>query len=69
VAFGTAAPISLILLNKWLQNYPYRVGLSWQLYFTVLICVAFVVWIVIFYHAYKTTRTNPISVIRQEQNI
>src|SRR5205085_6758148 len=32
IALLIAIPVAWLITNKWLQNYPYRISLSWQIF-------------------------------------
>jgi len=66
VAFIIAAPISWLVMNKWLQNYEYRVNLSWWIFvmsgtFAILIAL-----ITVSFQAIKAALANPVRSLRTE---
>src|SRR6478736_207961 len=42
LALLIAVPIAWFAANKWLQNYPYRIGLSWQIFAIAGVLVIFI---------------------------
>src|SRR5204862_5405510 len=42
IALVIAMPLSWLVANKWLQNYPYRITLSWWLFASAGILVIFI---------------------------
>jgi putative ABC transport system permease protein len=61
-----ASPLAWIILNRWLQSYAYRTGISWWVFvlaflFALLITFATVTW-----QSLKTARTNPVDSLRYE---
>lgn len=66
IAIIIAVPISVIILNKWLNNYEYRIPLSWHLFvlagaITLLIAVA-----TVSYQAIKAALANPIKSLKRD---
>ncbi|MHC1702998.1 MAG: ABC transporter permease [Tenuifilaceae bacterium] len=61
-----AWPITYYLMNKWLQEYPYRIELSIWI-FIISGMIAFIVALLtVFFQAYTTARRNPVVSLRYE---
>lgn len=61
-----ATPIGWLVMNKWLQNYNYRIEISWQVFvFAGLIAILIAVLTVSF-QAIKAAIANPVKSLRSE---
>ncbi len=69
VANLIAWPVAYLFASKWLQNFPYRIPLGWNLVWvftatcilSVLICL-----LTVSYQSFKTARKNPVDSLRTE---
>jgi len=66
IAMLASMPIALISANKWLQNYPYRVQLSWVMFGEVGLLVLFIAMATISVQAIKAASANPVDSLRSE---
>lgn len=61
-----ASPIAWYFMDKALQNFAYRINISWY-YFVIAIVVALIIAILtILYHALKTANKNPVDALKYE---
>jgi len=59
-------PVSIFLLNKWLENYAYKIELNF-LYFILTSAILYIIILLtISAHMYKASIQNPIDVIREQ---
>ncbi len=61
-----AVPVSWLAASKWLENYPYRISLSWWMFAAAALLVAFISLATVSYHAIKAAMANPASSLRTE---
>jgi putative ABC transport system permease protein len=61
-----AIPAAWIAANKWLENYPYRISLSWWLFASAGILVILIALITVSFQAIKTAIANPAKSLRIE---
>jgi putative ABC transport system permease protein len=66
LSVAIASPLAYIIMDRWLQGYAYRTGISWWVFalailFALLITLATVTW-----QSMKTARTNPVESLRYE---
>jgi len=66
IALIIAIPSAWIAANKWLQNYPYRISLSWWLFASAAILVVIIAVITVSFQAIKTAIANPVKSLRTE---
>ena len=66
IAFIFACPIAYYAMNRWLQNFAYKVTLSWWI-FALSGCIALLIAIItISWQTFKTARQNPVESLRSE---
>jgi len=65
-AFIIACPIAYHFMNRWLQNFAYKTGLSWWVFALAGILFLFLTLISTFYHILRTTSTNTAESLRYE---
>ena len=66
VAFVVACPIAWYAMNKWLQNFAYRINIGWWVFAlagTVALLIAFVT---VSWQSYKAASKNPVEALRYE---
>jgi putative ABC transport system permease protein len=61
-----AFPIAWWLLKNWLENYPYRVSVSWWVFALAAIAAFVIACITVGYQAIKAATTNPVKSLRTE---
>ena len=61
-----AIPAAALLMQKWLENYPYRVELSWWMYGLATVMIFLVALITISYQSIKAAMANPVNNLRTE---
>lgn len=66
IALIVASPIAWWMMNKWLQDFTYRVNITWWIFMlTGIISIAIAV-ITIFHRSYKAAVANPVRSLRTE---
>ena len=66
LALLIAIPLAWFAANKWLQNYPYRIGLSWQIFAIAGVLVIFIALATVSFQAIRTAMANPVKSLRSE---
>ncbi len=66
LALLIAIPLAWLAANKWLQNYPYRIGLSWQIFAVAGVLVIFIALATVSFQAIRTAMANPANSLRTE---
>ncbi len=61
-----AIPAAWIVSNKWLENYPYRISLSWWLFASGAVLVVLIALITVSFQAIKAAVANPVKSLRTE---
>lgn len=66
ISFIIAFPLSLLIMNKWLQNFAYRTGTNPWLFVVVAITAVLVTLLVTSYRSIKVALQNPVQSLRAE---
>jgi len=66
VSLLVAIPLSWIAANKWLENYPYRISLSWWMFAGAGMLVVLIALVTVSFQAIKAAVANPAKSLRTE---
>ena len=66
IALIIASPLVYIVANKWLQNYPYRITISWWLFAIASLLVVVVAFATVITQAVRAAMANPVKSLRTE---
>lgn len=66
IAFLVAAPIGWWLMSRWLENYAYRVEMTWWIFGLEVSIILVLVIVTVGYHSVKTAMANPVRSLRTE---
>ena len=66
IALFIAIPLAWLMANKWLQNYPYRITLSWWMFSLVGLFVVIIALATVSFQAIKAAVANPVKSLRTE---
>ncbi|MFT3704159.1 MAG: ABC transporter permease [Agriterribacter sp.] len=66
VALAISVPLAWLATSKWLQNYPYRITLSWWLFASAGLLVIAVALITTSFQSIKAAVANPVKSLRSE---
>ena len=66
IAFLISAPIAWYFMNKWLQDYPFRIDISWWLFIVGGVASVFVALATVSFQAIKAAIANPVKSLRTE---
>jgi putative ABC transport system permease protein len=66
IALLIATPIAYYIMNKWLQNYQYRAGISWWIFGITAIGALLITLATVSYQSMKAALTNPVKSLRSE---
>jgi ABC-type antimicrobial peptide transport system permease subunit len=61
-----ATPIAWWLMNKWLQDYAYRVEIKWWIFIIAAVAAGVVALLTVSYQAIKAAVANPVESLRSE---
>ncbi|HEU0064336.1 MAG TPA: ABC transporter permease [Flavisolibacter sp.] len=66
IAFGVAVPIAWYYMNQWLQDYAYRINISWWLFVAGGLAAIIIALVTISFQAAKAAVANPVKNLRTE---
>jgi putative ABC transport system permease protein len=66
IALLISIPLTWMSANKWLENYPYRIKLSWSIFATGSVLVILIAIATISFQAIKAAIANPATSLRSE---
>lgn len=66
VAFVIAAPLSWYFMNGWLENFAYRIHISWDVFVLAAVSSLLVAWASVGYKALRAAVANPVKSLRTE---
>ena len=61
-----AIPISWYMMNRWLQDFAYRIDLSWWVFGLAGLLALVIAFLTVSYQAVKAARANPVKSLRTE---
>jgi putative ABC transport system permease protein len=59
-------PVTLYFMTKWLNNFSYKVHISWWVFAVPFAVSTIVVLLTVFVHSYKASRINPVKALKYE---
>ena len=66
IAFVIATPLTWRLMNKWLQDYAYRINIEWWVFGISGVGIIFVALLTVCFQAIKAALANPVKSLRTE---
>lgn len=66
VAFAISTPIAWIFMQKWLQNYVFRIEMNWWIFIIGGLLSIIIALITVSYHGIKAAIANPIDSLKTE---
>lgn len=66
VAILIAVPVSWYFMNKWLQDFSYKISISWSTFLTAGILAIVIALITVSFQAIKAALANPVESLRSE---
>lgn len=66
VAIIIASPLSWYIMNKWLENFAYRIQISWWMFCAAGLLAVFIALMTVCLQSVKTALANPVKSLRME---
>ena len=66
IAFLIATPVAWMFMNKWLQNYAYRINISWWIFIGSGFIAILIALITVSFQSIKAAMANPVKSLRTE---
>jgi putative ABC transport system permease protein len=61
-----ACPIAWYAMNKWLQNFAYRVSIGWWIFALAGVIALLIALLTISWQSYRAASKNPVEALRYE---
>lgn len=66
IAIIISIPLTILLMNKWLENFAYRIDIGVGLFVISAVLAVIIAAVVIAYHTIRASKVNPIESLRNE---
>ena len=66
LAFVIASPVAWYFMNKWLENFPYRISIGWMVFAIAALSAIAIAFVTISFQAIKAAIANPVKSLRTE---
>ena len=66
IAFVIASPIAWFTMNKWLEDFAYRINISWWLFALAILLTVLITIVTVGFRAIKAAIINPVESLRSE---
>ena len=66
IAFFIAVPIGWLIVNKWLQNFAYRIAISWWIFVIAGMIALLIALATVSFHAIKASLANPVRSLKNQ---
>jgi len=66
VSIVIATPVAWYAMNKWLQDYTYRINLSWVIFFIAGLLAIIIALLTVSFQSIKAAIANPVKSLRTE---
>jgi putative ABC transport system permease protein len=66
IAFIIASPLAWFIMNYWLEDFAYRIGVQWWMFAWAGISALCIAFVTVCFHATKASLANPVKSLRTE---
>lgn len=66
IGFMLSAPLAYLLMEEWLNNYVYRISITWNVFVLTGLTALGITFLTVSYQAIKTAWANPMNTLRNE---
>ena len=66
VAFVVAVPVAYVAMNRWLEDFAYRIDLSWGIFLVAGLAALGIAWATVGGQSVRAALTNPVKSLRYE---
>ncbi len=66
IAICIATPVAWWLMNKWLEDFAYRINISWWMFAVIGMAALVIALLTVIIHAVKAANANPVDSLRAE---
>jgi putative ABC transport system permease protein len=66
ISFVIAAPMAWYFMHKWLQDFAYRINISWWIFVAAGLAALLIALVTVSFQAIRAAITNPVKSLRTE---
>jgi putative ABC transport system permease protein len=66
LAFIIAVPVSILIMNKWLENFAYKTSLSWWVFALSGLLTMIIALLTVSMQSLRAATRNPVEALRYE---
>ena len=66
IALVLAIPVAWYVMNKWLEDFAYRIDVSWWVFVVAGVAALLIALLTVSYQSIKTALANPVKSLRSE---
>jgi putative ABC transport system permease protein len=66
IAIILASPLAWLLMNKWLQDFAYRISIEWWVFVLAGVVALFIALLTVSFQAINAAVANPVKSLRTE---
>ena len=66
ISFCIASPVAWWAMNKWLQDFAYRINLDWWIFLVAGLLAVLIAWLTVSFQAIKAAVANPVKSLRTD---
>jgi ABC-type antimicrobial peptide transport system permease subunit len=66
IAIIIGSPIAWWAMHNWLQEFPYRTGISWWIFVGAGVAAVTIAMVTVSFQAVRAARMNPVTSLRSE---
>ncbi len=66
IAILIASPLAWYFMNSWLQDFPYRISISWHIFFFAGVLALVIAFVTVGFRAARAAMSNPVKALRTE---
>ncbi len=66
ISFIISAPVAWLIMNRWLQDFAYRIHIDWWIYVVAGLAALFIALLTVSFQAIKAAIANPVKSLRTE---
>jgi putative ABC transport system permease protein len=66
VSILIATPVSLWMMNQWLEQFANKINIGWSIFLVIGASVLFISWVTVAFHSVKTAMLNPAKILKDE---
>jgi putative ABC transport system permease protein len=66
ISLLVASPVAWYFMNKWLQNFSYRINIGWWVFAIAAVLAISIAFVTVSFQAIKAAIANPVKSLRTE---